>query len=185
MAKGVGGMLGPRSGCDGAPTGGAQWGPSSVALRLGTADPVSLGDRLTCGDVRIPPFRGLTAASDNARLTEGGAMATPVLLSWSGGKDAAWTLHALRADPAVEVVGLLTTVTSGYDRIAMHGIRRALLAAQGAAAGLPVIEAVIPPQCDNATYEASFAAALATAQARWPGLRDIAFGDLFLDDVRA
>ena len=112
-------------------------------------------------------------------------MATPVLLSWSGGKDAAWTLHALRADPAFEVVGLLTTVTSGYDRIAMHGIRRALLAAQGEATGLPVIEAVIPPACDNATYEAAFVDALAVAQARWPGLRDIAFGDLFLEDVRA
>ena len=112
-------------------------------------------------------------------------MATPVLLSWSGGKDAAWTLHALRADPAFAVVGLLTTVTSGYDRIAMHGIRRTLLAAQGEATGLPVVEAVIPPQCDNATYEASFADALATAQARWPGLRAIAFGDLFLEDVRA
>ena len=117
-------------------------------------------------------------------------MAKAVLLSWSGGKDAAWTLHRLRQQGAaggndIDVVGLLTTVTSGYERIAMHGIRRDILHAQAAAAGVPVIEAVIPPQCDNATYEASFAAALAQARARWPVCASIAFGDLFLADVRA
>ena len=110
---------------------------------------------------------------------------TPILLSWSGGKDAAWTLHALRARPDVSVVGLLTTVTGGYERIAMHGIRREILLAQAEAAGLPLIEARIPPQCDNAQYEAAFAAALAEAKARWPALDTIAFGDLFLEDVRA
>ena len=67
----------------------------------------------------------------------------------------------------------------------MHGIRRDLLQAQARAAGLPVIEAVIPPQCDNATYEASFAAALSEARERWPACEDIAFGDLFLEDVKA
>lgn len=108
-----------------------------------------------------------------------------MLLSWSGGKDAAWALHVLRATPGVEVVGLLTTVTAEYERIAMHGIRRDLLHAQARATGLPVIEAAIPSQCDNATYEASFAAALDEARGRWPDLTDIAFGDLFLDDVRA
>jgi uncharacterized protein (TIGR00290 family) len=82
-------------------------------------------------------------------------------------------------------VGLVTTVTSDYERIAMHGIRRALLHAQASAAGVPVIEAVIPPQCDNATYEAAFASALDEARARWPACEDIAFGDLFLADVRA
>lgn len=112
-------------------------------------------------------------------------MRTPVLLSWSGGKDAAWTLHRLRQRHDVDVVGLLTTVTSGYERIAMHGIRRELLQAQSEATGLPVIEAVIPPQCDNATYEAAFAHALETARTRWPGCSTIAFGDLFLADVRA
>ncbi len=117
-------------------------------------------------------------------------MAKAVLLSWSGGKDAAWTLHRLRQGArmdggAVEVVGLLTTVTSGYERIAMHGIRREILQAQATMAGLPVIEARIPPHCDNATYEASFAAALDTARGRWPGCSTIAFGDLFLADVRA
>ena len=117
-------------------------------------------------------------------------MPKAVLLSWSGGKDAAWTLHRLRhaaeaGDDGIEVVGLLTTVTSGYERIAMHGIRRDILQAQANAAGLPVIEALIPPQCDNATYEASFAAALEAARARWPACASIAFGDLFLADVRA
>ena len=112
-------------------------------------------------------------------------MRTPVLLSWSGGKDAAWALHRLRGRDDIEVVGLLTTVTAGYERIAMHGIRRDVLHAQAAAAGLPVIEALIPPACDNATYEAAFVAALAQAGTRWPGLMHIAFGDLFLADVRA
>ena len=109
---------------------------------------------------------------------------TPILLSWSGGKDAAWTLHALRGRRDVDVVGLLTTVTEGYERIAMHGIRRDLLLAQAEAAGLPLIEARIPPQCDNAQYETAFAAALAQARDRWPGIDTIAFGDLFLEDVR-
>lgn len=109
----------------------------------------------------------------------------PILMSWSGGKDAAWTLHTLRQQPQFDVVGLLTTVTDGYDRIAMHGIRRDILLAQAQAAGLPVIEARIPQRCDNATYETSFAGALAQARAQWPDLDTIAFGDLFLEDVRA
>jgi uncharacterized protein (TIGR00290 family) len=109
----------------------------------------------------------------------------PILLSWSGGKDAAWTLHTLRGRPDVEVVALLTTVTEGFERIAMHGIRRDILQAQAGATGLPLIEARIPQQCDNARYEAAFATALAHARARWPELQTIAFGDLFLEDVRA
>ena len=112
-------------------------------------------------------------------------MRIPVVLSWSGGKDAAWTLHALRGRDDIEVVALLTTVTSGYERIAMHGIRRDILRAQADAAGLPVVEATIPPQCDNATYERAFAAALDAVRTRWPDCAHIAFGDLFLADVRA
>ena len=110
---------------------------------------------------------------------------TPMLLSWSGGKDAAWALHALRARGGVDVVGLVTTVTGAYERIAMQGIRVDVLHAQARAAGLPVIEARIPSPCDNATYEAAFADALSRAQERWPGIRDIAFGDLFLEDIKA
>ena len=112
-------------------------------------------------------------------------MKTQILLSWSGGKDAAWTLHALRQRDDVDVVGLLTTITDGYERIAMQGIRVDVLHAQARAAGLPVIEARIPQRADNASYEASFAAALAQARTRWPQLRHIAFGDLFLADIRA
>lgn len=107
------------------------------------------------------------------------------LLSWSGGKDAAWTLHTLRTAGEIDVVALVTTVTSGYERVAMHGIRRDVLHLQSRAARLPVIEAIIPPQCDNATYEASFAKALAAARMQWPACTEIAFGDLFLEDVKA
>lgn len=109
---------------------------------------------------------------------------TPVLVSWSGGKDCAWALHRLRWSEGFEVVGLLTTLTEGYERVAMHGIRHDVLVAQAEAARLPVIESWIPSKADNATYEAAFGAALAQAESRWPGLRHIAFGDLFLADVR-
>jgi uncharacterized protein (TIGR00290 family) len=112
-------------------------------------------------------------------------MSQPVLLSWSGGKDAAWTLHKLQRDDRFEVVGLVTTVTEGYERIAMHGIRRDILHAQARAAGLPVIEARMPQKADNATYEASLAAALAQARESFAGVEHIAFGDLFLEDVKA
>ena len=112
-------------------------------------------------------------------------MRTPILLSWSGGKDAAWTLHVLRQRGDLEVVGLLTTITEGYERIAMQGIRVDVLHAQADAAGLPVIEARMPQRAGNEVYEAAFADALARARQRWPGLREIAFGDLFLADIRA
>lgn len=113
------------------------------------------------------------------------AQPTPVMLSWSGGKDAAWTLNALRQRQDVEVVALVTTITEGFERISMQGIRIDVLHAQARAAGLPVVEARIPQRADNAIYEASFAGALLEAQARWPQLRSIAFGDLFLADIRA
>src|SRR5690606_10583187 len=109
---------------------------------------------------------------------------TPMLLSWSGGKDAAWTLHALRRRGEVEVVGLLTTLTEGFDRVSMQGIRREVLHAQARAAGLPLVEAWIPQAAGNDAYVASFADALDRARARWPGLAHVAFGDLFLPDIR-
>jgi uncharacterized protein (TIGR00290 family) len=112
-------------------------------------------------------------------------MSTPILLSWSGGKDAAWTLHVLRQRDDVEVVGLLTTITEGVERIAMQGIRVDVLHAQAEAAGLPVIEARMPQHASNQVYEETFATALAQSRERWPGLRDIAFGDLFLADIKA
>jgi uncharacterized protein (TIGR00290 family) len=112
-------------------------------------------------------------------------MSVPVLLSWSGGKDAAWTLHALRRRSDIDVVGLVTTLTEGYDRISMQGIRRDILHAQAEACGLPVIEAWMPQRASNELYRTAFADALLRARERWPGLRDIAFGDLFLQDIRA
>ncbi|CAN7581472.1 ATP-binding protein [Pseudoxanthomonas sp. LjRoot143] len=112
-------------------------------------------------------------------------MRLPVLLAWSGGKDAAWTLHTLRQRDDVEVVGLLTTVTEDYDRVSMQGIRRSVLHAQAHATGLPLLEAMIPARCTNDDYERAMTEALARAAQRWPALRTMAFGDLFLDDIRA
>jgi diphthamide synthase (EF-2-diphthine--ammonia ligase) len=94
-------------------------------------------------------------------------------------------LHALRQRHDVSVVGLLTTVTREYSRASMQGIRVEVLRAQAAAAGLPLLEASIPAQCDNATYDAAMTHALAEATTRWPGLHTAAFGDLFLADIRA
>jgi uncharacterized protein (TIGR00290 family) len=108
-----------------------------------------------------------------------------VLLAWSGGKDSALALQALQADPAWRVVALVTTITRDYDRISIHGVRRAVLEAQVASVGLPLIEASIPAAASNEVYEDAFAGALSRARDRWPGLRHIAFGDLFLADVRA
>ena len=112
-------------------------------------------------------------------------MTPKALLSWSGGKDAAWALHALRQRGDIEIVGLLTTVTREYGRASMQGIRREVLQAQAQAAGLPLLQAEIPADCSNADYEAAMGTALAEAAARWPGLRAVAFGDLFLEDIRA
>ncbi|MEO6137393.1 MAG: ATP-binding protein [Luteimonas sp.] len=111
-------------------------------------------------------------------------MTTPVLLSWSGGKDAAWALHVLRQDNDVEVVGLVTTITAGFERVAMQGIRIDVLHRQAQAVGLTVIEARMPQFADNAVYESTFADALLRARARWPRLRHVAFGDLFLADIK-
>lgn len=107
-----------------------------------------------------------------------------VALAWSGGKDSALALERLLADPALRVVALLTTVTAGYDRVSIHGVRRSILRRQVQALGLPLEEVEIPPEASNAAYEAAFAAGLRRLAAAWPGLSTIAFGDLFLRDVR-
>ena len=112
-------------------------------------------------------------------------MSTPVLMAWSGGKDSTLALERLLADTNYRVAGLVTTVTAGYDRIAIHGVRRSILRRQVAGLGLPLIEAEIPPQASNEIYEAAFAKALEHARQREPGLDTIAFGDLYLADVRA
>ena len=106
----------------------------------------------------------------------------PVLLAWSSGKDSAWSLHLLRQRPDVEVVGLLTTVNRVHDRVAMHAVRTALLEAQARAAGLPLFVVPIPSPCSNVEYEEAMGAAIERACAA--GVRGVAFGDLFLEDVR-
>jgi uncharacterized protein (TIGR00290 family) len=104
------------------------------------------------------------------------------LLAWSSGKDSAWSLHVLRSQGDVEVAGLLTTVNEAFDRVAMHAVRRELLEAQARAAGLPLHAVSIPYPCPNEVYEAAMAGALASARAA--GIEAVAFGDLFLEDVR-
>jgi diphthamide synthase (EF-2-diphthine--ammonia ligase) len=106
-----------------------------------------------------------------------------VLLSWSTGKDSAWALHLLRQQPGVEVVGLLTTVNAAFDRVAMHGVRRELAEAQAASAGLPLRTVPLPWPCPNAEYERLLRAEL--VRARDEGVTHAAFGDLFLEDIRA
>ncbi len=105
-----------------------------------------------------------------------------VLLSWSSGKDSAWTLHVLRQSPQYEVVGLLTTVNESAQRVAMHGVRRSLLEAQASATGLPVTVLHLPWPCSNQQYETILLAACKDVVAR--GVEIVAFGDLFLRDIR-
>ena len=112
-------------------------------------------------------------------------MNTPVLLAWSGGKDSTLALERLLGDARYRVVGLVTTVTLSYERIAIHGVRRSILHRQAAMLRLPLIEAAIPAQASNDIYESSFASALTRARnATSSDVGDIAFGDLFLEDVR-
>ena len=111
--------------------------------------------------------------------------ATPVLLAWSGGKDSSLALARLREDPSVRVCALVTAVTSGYDRISIHGVRRELLERQAAAIGLPLIVAPLEVNAPNAAYEEAWARALAEGTARFDGAMHVAYGDLFLEEVRA
>ena len=103
------------------------------------------------------------------------------LLSWSSGKDSAWCLHTLNRDPTVTVSGLITTFNSSADRVAMHAVRRHLVRRQANAAGLPLVEVELPWPCSNADYEAALGTALEEQRAAFDV---IAFGDLFLEDVR-
>lgn len=110
-------------------------------------------------------------------------MARPkIWLSWSSGKDSAWTLHKLRASGEFEVTGLLTTINQDARRVAMHAVREELLEEQARAAGVPLVKVPIPARCSNLVYEAAMAAAI--AQARAAGVLHMAFGDLFLEDIR-
>jgi uncharacterized protein (TIGR00290 family) len=107
----------------------------------------------------------------------------PILLSWSSGKDSAWALHLLRKNADYEVTGLLTTFNQAADRVAMHAVRRNLVEAQASAAGLPLWAVPLPWPCSNDQYESIMAATCAKAVAE--GIEGVAFGDLFLEDVRA
>ena len=107
---------------------------------------------------------------------------TDVLFCWSGGKDSAMALHVLRRQKKLRVAALLTTVTEGYERISMHGVRRTLLLRQAQAVGLPLQEVRIPPQCVNPVYEARMREALLSQ--RENNVRSVAFGDIFLQDLR-
>jgi uncharacterized protein (TIGR00290 family) len=110
-------------------------------------------------------------------------MPEPILFCWSGGKDSAMALHVLLQRNDVRVSALLTTVTEGYERISMHGVRRELLERQVESIGLPLHEVRIPPQCGNPIYEARMEQALRIHYDN--GVRSVAFGDIFLEDLRA
>lgn len=110
-------------------------------------------------------------------------IAQPILFCWSGGKDSAMALHALLQRHDLRVTTLLTTVTETYDRISMHGVRRELLIQQAQSIGLPLHEVRIPPQCVNPIYEARIEEALRVHY--HAGVRTVAFGDIFLEDLRA
>src|SRR5450759_4054481 len=110
-------------------------------------------------------------------------MPEDVLFCWSGGKDSAMALHVLQSAHGYRVTALLTTVTEEYDRISMHGVRRELLERQAESLGLPLHAVLIPPHCINATYEARMKEALGEQLAQ--GVQRVAFGDIFLEDLRA
>jgi uncharacterized protein (TIGR00290 family) len=104
------------------------------------------------------------------------------LVSWSSGKDSAWLVHVLRQRPDVELVGVLTTVNEVFGRVAMHAVRIELLQAQADALGLPLWQIPIPSPCPNEVYERAMASAVRRAVEQ--GITHMAFGDLFLEDVR-
>ncbi len=106
-----------------------------------------------------------------------------IWLSWSSGKDSAWTLHVLRQQGEYEITGLITTINTAFDRVAMHGTRRELVEMQAEAAGIPLIKAPLPWPCSNADYECAMKKVCNQALAA--GVSAIAFGDLFLADIRA
>jgi uncharacterized protein (TIGR00290 family) len=110
-------------------------------------------------------------------------LATKVVMAWSGGKDAAMALWRLQQDPGVEVAGLLTTFTERYDRVQLHGVRRILVEAQAEALELPLHRVWLPLEASNAVYERTMARAVERLLRE--GVQAMAFGDLFLEDIRA
>jgi uncharacterized protein (TIGR00290 family) len=108
---------------------------------------------------------------------------TRIALSWSSGKDSAWSLHVLRQDPRIEVVALVTTLNEEFDRVAMHAVRRELLELQAEAVGVPLWTVPLPWPCSNQQYEARMRDLCTRAVNA--GVQAVAFGDLFLADIRA
>ena len=109
---------------------------------------------------------------------------TSVVVSWSGGKDSTLMLERLLGTADVQVKALVTTVSTVYDRISIHGVRRSILRAQAASLGLPLHEVQLGANITNDDYEAAFARGLAELAVTYPDTRCMAFGDLFLEDVR-
>lgn len=133
------------------------------------------------GELEVCPHSEMTPAwtRDSSR-----GMARPkALVSWSCGKDSAWALHTVQVQDEVEVVGVLTTVTAEFSRVAMHAVREVLLDAQATALGLPCRKVRLPWPCSNEIYEREMAEALRAATAE--GVTHVVFGDLFLQDIRA
>ncbi len=110
-------------------------------------------------------------------------MKTKILLSWSSGKDSAWTLHTLRQQPNVEIIGLLTTFNEVNNRVAMHGVRMELVEKQAEAAGYPLWSVPLPFPCSNEEYESRMRTVIERAHRE--GITHVAFGDLFLEEIRA
>ncbi len=110
-------------------------------------------------------------------------MAERILLSWSGGKDSAMMLYELRKNPSIEIAALLTTITEGFDRISMHGVRSVLLERQADSLGLPLEKIVVPQKAKDEAYEAEMKRVLVKHKRQ--GVRAVAFGDIFLEDLRA
>ena len=135
----------------------------------------------------LAPARGPSGATWTGGCRGVGAgrlMKERVVVSWSTGKDSAWCLHRLRQDPEVEVAGLLTTVTPAFGRVSVHGTRIDVLRAQAQALNLPLITADLPYPCPNEAYEEAMTTAIGRVVEAWD-VRTLAFGDLFLEDIRA
>lgn len=110
------------------------------------------------------------------------AVKKSILMSWSGGKDSAMALHELQKSGGFQIAAVLTTITDVFDRISMHGVRRALLERQAESLGLPLHVVTISPGCVNREYESKMEQALKTHQLN--GIESVAFGDIFLEDLR-
>lgn len=129
---------------------------------------------------RVDPMHAISSAAESMRVVGAQERAW---MSWSSGKDSTLALHTIRAAGEIDVVGLVTTVNSTANRVAMHAVRRSLLEAQASALGLPLHVVELPWPCPNGVYEERMSAAVATAKES--GVRYMVFGDLFLEDVRA